>query len=252
MVFSSKSLLVEAHLGSIFEKLSKKRKAAAQDDEMFGRSSSKKKAAPVVEESKATQIAQFFDKYADPEDPENIAVDESFGNLCDDLGIDGGSDVRAIVLLWRLGATRKNPDKPMLISKDTFRDRMSILGASSLPTLKATLNGLDLGFLENDAFYEFYSFAFDLNRDVPRKTLLRETVLDLLPIVMPPERAPHLKYFIAFLEQQSALKDITLDQWKTFLTFNQQVAVDCSGYSADDGAWPLLFDDYVEWRVANK
>jgi hypothetical protein len=97
-------------------------------------------------------------------------------------------------------------------------------------------------------FYEFYGFVFDLNRDVPRKTLLLETVVDLLPIVITAERAPHLPMFIEFLKQHATLKDITLDQWKTFIKFNQQIALDCSGYSADDGAWPLLFDDYVEWR----
>ena len=100
-------------------------------------------------------------------------------------------------------------------------------------------------------FYEFYSFTFDLNRDVPRKTLLRETVIDLLPIVIGPDRAPHLQYFLDFLRASSTVKDITLDQWKTFVKFNQQIPLDCSGYSADDGAWPILFDEYVEWRLSS-
>ena len=83
---------------------------------------------------------------------------------------------------------------------------------------------------------------------MPRKTLLRETVLDLLPIVIGPDRAPHLESFLDFLQDSANVKDITLDQWKTFIKFNQQIPLDCSGYSADDGAWPILYDEYVEWR----
>jgi hypothetical protein len=205
-----------------------------------------------VDESKVAAIRQMFDVYADPEEPEVIAVDDTFGQLCEDLGIDGGSDVRAIVLLWRLGSARKNPDKPMTIGKDVFRDRMLTLQATSVATLKAKMHSFDTGFLENEEFYEFYSFSFDLNREVPRKTLLKDTVIDLLPIVISKERAPHLEHFINFLNETASVKDITLDQWKTFVKFNQQIGLDCSGYNADDGAWPLLFDDYVEWRAAKK
>jgi DCN1-like protein 4/5 len=31
------------------------------------------------------------------------------------------------------------------------------------------------------------------------------------------------------------------------LQFCREIAPDCANF-ADDGAWPLLLDDYVEWR----
>ena len=41
-------------------------------------------------------------------------------------------------------------------------------------------------------------------------------------------------------------RGITLDEWKMLLNFFLEIKPDCSNYS-DDGAWPLLLDDYVEW-----
>ena len=102
------------------------------------------------DEAKIAAISQVFSTYADPDDPEYISVDDSFGQICEDLGIDGASDVKSVVLLWKLGAARKNPDKPMTIAKDTFIQRMLSLNATSISNLKALLPSFDPGFLEND------------------------------------------------------------------------------------------------------
>ena len=42
-------------------------------------------------------------------------------------------------------------------------------------------------------------------------------------------------------------RGVTQDEWAMMLNFFQEIQPDCSNY-ADDGAWPLLLDDYVEWR----
>ena len=261
---------------AIYSTLAPKRKRQeAEASSMFSSSGSRSSGSKAskrgaADEGKLAAIQSLFQKYADPGDEylysstvvvlfiiyfvfldevDCISVEEAGGQLFEDLGIDGGSDAKAIVLLWRLGAKRKNADKPMTITAEVFAQRMLQLNATSLPSLKAILPSFDPGFLENDEYVDFLSFAFDLNRDVPRKTLMRDTVLDLLPIVLTKERAPHLDLFMQFLRENEAVKDITLDQWKTFMRFNQQVPLDCKGYNADDGAWPLLFDDYVDWRA---
>lgn len=46
----------------------------------------------------------------------------------------------------------------------------------------------------------------------------------------------------------SSAQRITLDQWDSFLQFQHNVKVDLSDYDADNGAWPLLLDEYVEWK----
>ena len=42
-------------------------------------------------------------------------------------------------------------------------------------------------------------------------------------------------------------RGISADEWSMLLNFFTEVKPDCSNYQ-DDGAWPLLLDDYVEWR----
>lgn len=59
--------------------------------------------------------------------------------------------------------------------------------------------------------------------------------MGLLPIVLDVNRAPHLPYFVAFLETTAANQRITLDQWDSFLLFNDKVKVDLSN-NEDDGA----------------
>ena len=41
-----------------------------------------------------------------------------------------------------------------------------------------------------------------------------------------------------------------MDEWNLFLQFFQTIKPDCSNFD-DDGAWPLLLDEYVEWRTGN-
>lgn len=70
----------------------------------------------------------------------------------------------------------------------------------------------------------------------------------LLPIVLDVHRAPHLTLFLQFLEAAATTHaKITLDQWDSFLQFNGSIDLSLSNHD-DDGAWPLLLDEYVDWR----
>ena len=60
------------------------------------------------------------------------------------------------------------------------------------------------------------------------------------------QRAPHLKLFLEFLQTSTTVR-VTLDQWDSFLQFNHIVSIDLKNYE-DDGAWPLLLDEYIDWR----
>jgi hypothetical protein len=53
--------------------------------------------------------------------------------------------------------------------------------------------------------------------------------MGLLPIVLDSNRAPHLDFFMQFLEQQGELR-ITLDQWESFLQFNSAIRLDLSNW----------------------
>ena len=95
-------------------------------------------------------------------------------------------------------------------------------------------------------FRDFFKFVFQFSREGTNKTLEKELVVGLLPILLDINRAPHLEHFLQFLETISHPR-INLDEWSSFLQFNQTCSVDLEGYD-EDGAWPVLLDDYVTWR----
>jgi hypothetical protein len=105
---------------------------------------------------------------------------------------------------------------------------------------------LDPGFLERTEFREFYKFTFKFSLEGTHRTIEKAIILDLLPIVLNNTLAPHLEYFLHFLNQCEHTR-ITLDQWDSFLQFTRTVDLDLKNYD-DDGAWPVLLDEYVEWR----
>jgi DCN1-like protein 4/5 len=75
--------------------------------------------------------------------------------------------------------------------------------------------------------------------------------VELLNMVLDSNRCIHLTNFLEFL-QTTSYKSLSLDQWDSFYLFSQSIDLDCSNYD-EDSAWPILLDEYVEWRVsANK
>lgn len=59
-------------------------------------------------------------------------------------------------------------------------------------------------------------------------------------------------YLINIYLLYSSAQRITLDQWDSFLQFQHNIKVDLSDYDAENGAWPLLLDEYVEWKKNKK
>jgi hypothetical protein len=92
-------------------------------------------------------IEQLYNTLADPDDPESISFD-GIGKLGEMLEIDATSDVRLLVLLWKLGATTK----PGMVTKKEFTDGMKSLRKDSVDGLKTMLPSLDPGFLERVDF----------------------------------------------------------------------------------------------------
>ena len=76
----------------------------------------------------------------------------------------------------------------------------------------------------------------------------KETVLGLLPIILDKHRAPHLPYFIEFLSSpaSAAHTRITLDQWESFLQFNDNVLVDLSNYEEDNACKSYFSTSYLD------
>ena len=88
------------------------------------------------------------------------------------------------------------------------------------------------------------------SREGTHRTIEKDLVADLLPIAIC-GRSCHEDSFLKFLEASSTTR-VTLDQWCSFLEFSVKVgaAPGFEGYE-EDGAWPLLLDEYVEQLKAD-
>ena len=138
---------------------SRKAKRPIEDDKMlnaiFG-STSKTTNEPAKkskskEPSSEEKVVAIFDQFAEVDDPELMTMD-GIANMFNhpDIGIDPSADVRALVIMWRLGAT----SKPGCITKQEFVKGMQSISATSLSDLKQKLkkNNFDIGFLETKEF----------------------------------------------------------------------------------------------------
>ena len=96
-------------------------------------------------DSKAVEA--LFDTLVDPEDPDLLAMD-GIGKLCEQLGLDPSTDVRVLVLLWKLGAI----SKPGYITKQEFMQGFQNLKAGSVKKLSSLLPSFDPGFLDRAEF----------------------------------------------------------------------------------------------------
>jgi len=159
-------------------------------------SNKSKKVSLEDEGGNETKILDLFNTFADDDDPEIISL-PGISKLGEELDMDAASDIRLLVLLWKLGAV----SKPGTITKPEFLAGMKKLRKDSIKGLKSISPSFDIGFLEKQQFRELYKFVFKFNLEGTHKTLEKDMVIALLDIVLDINRAPHLNYFKEFLQQ---------------------------------------------------
>lgn len=179
-------------------------------------------------------IRDLFDRWAD--EPELMTI-EGIGNMASDLGMDPETDVRVLALCWKIGAKR-----PAQIDHVEWATGLETLQCDSFERLKELIPNPDE--FDLPTFKRFFKFVFLFSREGTHKTIEKDLVAALLPIAIG-GRSQHTTLFLQFLEQSSTSR-VTLDQWCSFLEFSDKVSVDFDGYE-EDGAWPLLIDEYVEY-----
>lgn len=170
--------------------------------------------------------------------------------LGEKLELDVETDIRIIVLLWKMGAS-----KPGALTKTEFVEACkngTVSVENGWHSIKEMLPRLDIGFLTGSEFKDFYKFCFQFNRQGTHKTLDKELVVALLQMVLK-DRVPgdRLDSFCEFLSSMEGKLEqqynrITLDQWASFWDFCVECE-DLSAYDQSSSAWPVLIDEYVEY-----
>lgn len=95
----------------------------------------------------AERAKVFFDSLAESDDPEIIGM-EGIGKLCTQLNIDPNTDVRILVLMWKLGAV----SKPGCITREECMKGLKKLNRSNAYGINVIMPSLDPGFLDRNDF----------------------------------------------------------------------------------------------------
>lgn len=87
-------------------------------------------------------------------------------------------------------------------------------------------------------------FAFEYNKPPEQRSLPIETARQLFPLILE-GRFLHLELWIEFL--QGRKNAISRDTYSLLLDFTRSVDQDLSNYDGENGAWPVLLDEFVDF-----
>lgn len=156
------------------------------------------------------------------------------------------SDVLVLVLAWVLRTSQMG-----YISREEWTSGAARLGAiSSAGALRQELEAIHKQALADiERLRDLHLFTHKFCREGTRKNIDVQSAKIMLSIVLEPLFGEHVQSLTTFMDTKTSLAKtgVSLDEWMMILQFCREIKPDCSNFQ-DDGAWPLLLDDYVEWR----
>eukprot|EP01071_Lankesteria_metandrocarpae_P007201 Lankesteria_metandrocarpae@DN4612_c1_g1_i1.p2 len=200
------------------------------------RSYDRVKSAPVER-----NIDAFFQRYkgavADTLGAENIVT------FFHDVGIDP-ADVDALIFMYICGANEESA-----LKKEEFKKGLDYLDAYSVEDIKRAKPKLLHMLEEPTQLKNVYNYAFTINLDSGQRLLDVEIAVELWKLLL----RPHFSLLPDWLDfvTEKKFASISKDVWLTLLDFARVVKPDLSDYDAQ-GAWPVMIDDFVEWRQKKK
>jgi len=103
--------------------------------------------------------------------------------------------------------------------------------------------------MRKNEFKEVYRYTFAYAKDPGARNLNFESARALWEILLK-DRFPFLGKWITYLDSLATKSDITKDTWNMLLEFHYQTRGNIDNY-IDDGAWPVMIDEFVEFVRKN-
>nr|ADD24554.1 DCN1-like protein 1 [Lepeophtheirus salmonis] len=183
------------------------------------------------------KLESLYAKYKEASEPSKIGMD-GVVRLLEDLQLDPGSRL-VLLLAWKFKAAQQCE-----FSKEEFTNGMQNLGCDSIDKLKFKLPSLEKEIVDPHIFKDFYQFTFNYAKNSRQKGLDLDLALAYWNIVLE-GRFKFLDIWSKFLKENHK-RSIPKDTWNLLLDFATTVNEDLTNYD-EEGAWPVLIDDFVEY-----
>jgi DCN1-like protein 4/5 len=196
---------------------------------------------PATQPYSAKNCRAWFHEYTSK--PEDTTIGpEGMEKFCEDIGVEP-ENIVMLTLAWKLKANQMG-----FFSLDEWLYGMADLQCDSTENLRLKLDYLRG--LPNDptTFNSIYRFAFEFAKDGGRRCMDCEIAKPMLGLLLG-KHWPLYCQFQQFIEQ-SKYKVLNRDQWLNVYEFSQQINSDLTNYD-EDGAWPVLLDEFVSWLRRN-
>ncbi|RVW35670.1 DCN1-like protein 5 [Vitis vinifera] len=139
--------------------------------------------------------------------------------------------------------------------EEEWRRGLKALRTDTVSKLKKALPELEKEVRRPSNFVDFYSYAFRYCLTVfslrgETKSIDIESICELLDLVLGSQFQAQVDSFVEYLKTQNDYKVINMDQWMGFFRFCNEISFpDLRNYDPEL-AWPLILDNFVEWRRA--
>lgn len=186
-----------------------------------------------VDKKKLTQV---FEKYKDADDDKMLV--NGLAQFCEDLSLDPAS-FEVLLICWKFKTAVQCE-----FTRKEFIDGMTELGCDSLDALKRRLPSVEQELSDQSKFKELYLFTFNFAKTPGQKCLELDMAIAYWNIVLK-GRFRFLDLWVQFLTENQK-HSIPKDTWDLLLDFSYTITDEMDNYD-DEGAWPVLIDDFVSW-----
>lgn len=179
----------------------------------------------------------LFINYRD-KNAEKISI-EGVEKLLADLQLEADS-ILVLILAWKCQAARQCE-----FSKEEFARGLMELDADTIEKLKHGLLRAEAELRTNPSnFKELYHFSFNYAKNPLQKSLDLEPAIAYWNILLK-NRFKFLDLWVQFLNETHK-RAITRDTWNLLLDFSLVIDDKLSNYD-EEGAWPVLIDEFVDY-----